>query len=138
MSNEITRENVREFLDRNAVNLKEKETAMDSQERQLRLTINHNHAEKTMTDIQRREARQEEIRALRQKREREREAARIQEMKADAAVRYYGLSCLATILLASVTKFPLWAVLALTGGMGAVLAAYTYRVFYPIQRKKNA
>ena len=138
MSNEITRENVRAFLDHNAVELKEKEIAMDSQERQLRLTLNHNHAEKTMTDIQRREARQEAQRALQQKRERAMEAARIQEMKADAAVRYYGLCCLETILLASVTKLPIWAVLALIGGMGTVLAAYIYRVFYPIQRKKHA
>lgn len=138
MNKEITRENVREFLDRNAADLKEKETAMESQERQLRLTINHNHTEKTMTDIQRREARQEELRVRRQQREQAREAARIQEMKADAAVRYYGLSCLAAILLASVSKFPLWAVFALTGGMGAVLAAYIYRVFNPIKREKNA
>lgn len=131
MNNEITRENVQEIIDRNAANLKD--AFMDSQERQLRLTINHNHTEKTMTAIQRQEARQAAVQARQQEKEAARQAARIRDMKADAAVRYYGLSCLASLFLAAVTKFPLWAVLALAAGLGAVLMAYIYRLYVPLE-----
>ena len=53
MTNEITRENVQEILDRNAAEAKRKEEALEAQERKLRLHINGNHATKTMTESQR-------------------------------------------------------------------------------------
>lgn len=59
MSNEITRENVQEILDRNAAEAKRKEAALEAQERKLRLTINDNHATKTMTESQRAQKEQE-------------------------------------------------------------------------------
>lgn len=136
MSTEITREKVQNGLDRKKTERIRREAAMDSQERQLRLTINHNHTEKTMTEMQRREARQEEIRAQRKQREQARQAARLRDLKADAAVRYYGLSCLVTLFLAAVTRFPLWAVLALSAGLGVVLTAYIYRLYAPWEEQK--
>ena len=135
MSNEITRENVQAALDRNAAKLKD--AALEAQEQQLRRTINHNHTTRTMTDIQRREARQAELRAQWQEREKARKAARFRNMKADAAVRYYGLVCLGTLLLAALTSFPLWAVLALSAGLGTVLAAYIYRLYVPLEVDKK-
>lgn len=134
MSNEITRENAQAILDRNAANLKE--ASLESQARQLRLTINNNHTAKTMTDIQRREARKVELRAQWKEQEKNRQAARFRDMKADAAVRYYGLSCLGILFLAAVTRFPLWAVLALSAGLGVILSAYIYRLYVPWEVKQ--
>lgn len=53
MTNAITKENIQNFLDRNAAEHKSKEEVMYEQERKLRLHINGNHATKTMTESQR-------------------------------------------------------------------------------------
>ena len=79
MTNAITRENVKEILDRNASVFKRKEADLEAQERQLRLHINDNHATKTMTESQRakqeQEARIAELAKLHERRaERAREA----------------------------------------------------------------
>lgn len=47
MSNEITRENVQQIVDRNAAEHKSKAAAMEAQERKLRKIINQNHTDKT-------------------------------------------------------------------------------------------
>lgn len=52
MPNEITRENVQEILDRNSAAYKQKEAALNEQERKLRLHINDNHATKTASKAQ--------------------------------------------------------------------------------------
>lgn len=76
MTNAITRENVQEILDRNAAAYRSKEAAMDAQERQLRLTINDNHATRTMTESQRAQKEQEAVAA---------ELAKRQERRAELA-----------------------------------------------------
>lgn len=129
MSNEITCENVQSFLTQNAANLKE--AALEAQELQLRRTINDNHTARTMSEAQR--ERMKEL--ARQQRREARAAARQQEafleMKADRALRLYGLACLVILLTSAVTNLPLWAGMTLALGLMAVLAAYVYRLFVP-------
>lgn len=129
MINEITRENVQAALDRNAANLKD--AALEAQEQQLRRTINNNHAARTMSEAQRQEAKAEAIRQRRRDREAAQQAAAVQEMKADAAMRLYALACLVILLASAVTNLPLWAGVTLALGLMAVLAAYIYRLFVP-------
>ena len=129
MSNEITRENVQSFLAQNAANLKD--AALEAQEQQLRRTINKNHAARTMSEAQR-----EQLKKLAQKQRREARAAERQKeqicaLKADRALRFYGLACLAILLTSAVTNLPLWAGVTLALGLMAVLAAYIYRLFVP-------
>ena len=146
MSNEITRENVQAALDRNAANLKD--AALEAQEQQLRRTISNNHTALTMSEAQReqlkklaqkqrQEARAEAIRHRRRDREAARQAEVVQAMKADAAVRLYALTCLVILLASAVTNLPLWAGVTLALGLMAVLAAYIYRLYVPLEVDKK-
>lgn len=135
MSNEITRENVQAALDRNAAKLKA--AALEAQEQQLRRTINNNHTARTMSEAQRQEARAEAIRQRRRDREAARQAEVVQAMKADAAVRLYALICLVILLASAVTNLPLWAGVTLALGLMAVLAAYIYRLYVPLEVDKK-
>lgn len=47
MTNEITRENVQQIVDRNAAEHKRKAATLEAQERKLRKIINQNHTDKT-------------------------------------------------------------------------------------------
>lgn len=135
MINEITRENVQAALDRNAAKLKD--AALEAQEQQLRRTINNNHTARTISEAQWQEARAEAIRQCRRDRETARQAEVVQAMKADAAVRLYALACLVILLASAVTNLPLWAGVTLALGLMAVLAAYIYRLYVPLEVDKK-
>ena len=63
------------------------------------------------------------------------EAARQQELedKTMAAVRYYGLTCLAVLWMCAVTRFPVWAAVTLIAGLAVFPAAYIFRLYFPLE-----
>ena len=100
MSSEDARKIVQNGLDQLKIERKEREAALDAQEQQLRRTINVNHTARTMTAAQHQAAAEEAARKRSQERAMERREEAIRTMKADRAVRLYGLACLVILLLA--------------------------------------
>ena len=77
MTTEITRENVQHILDHNAAEYKRKEADLYEQERQLRLTINDNHATKTASKAQKAQKKaKEEAEALAKRQQKQAYAAK--------------------------------------------------------------
>lgn len=134
MSSEITRENVQAFLDCNAANLKE--AALEDQARQLRLTINGNHASRTMTEAQKRI---QAVELEKQRRAAKKEARAKAQALVDAAtlaVRRYIIACGGVILATALTPFPWYGAMALIPGLAAFTMAYIYRLYVPLEEVK--
>lgn len=131
MSNEITRENVQAFLDSNAVTLKEE--ALESQARQLRLTINGNHTARTLTEAQKKALAAEESRKRRAARMEARAKAQARENAAVEATRQYIKICAIILLATALTPFPWWGFLALTAGLAVFPTVYIFRLYYPME-----
>lgn len=77
----------------------------------------------------------EQLRARRRAREEAMAKAQAREDAAMAAVWYYGLACLMVLWVAAVTRFPFWAAAALIAGLAVFLAAYVFRLYYPIKEE---
>lgn len=80
MTNEITRENVQQILDRNSAEARRKEADLYEQERQLRKIINKNHTTNTITKPQLAQQRAKEAEEARNA-----ELAKRQERRAELA-----------------------------------------------------
>lgn len=133
MSSEDARKIVQNGLDQLKIERKEREAALEAQEQQLRRTINVNHTARTMTAAQHQAAAEEAARKRRQERAIERREEAVRTMKADRAVRLYGLACLVILLLAAVTELPLWGAAALAFGLMVFPAVYIFRLYVPLE-----
>ena len=56
------------------------------------------------------------------------------ECAANNAVRIYGLMALVTLLVCATTPMPLYGAAAFIMGAAVIVAAYIFRLFYPIER----
>lgn len=132
MSNEEARQIVADGLERRKEQQFQKEAEMDRQERVLRLTINGNHTQKTMTEIQRFELQKAEAIRKIQAREKERAARVARDNAAEEAVNKYGIACLAILLVSAVTRLNIFVMISLVLGLAVFPAAYIYRLYNPI------
>lgn len=139
MSNEITRENVQEILDRNSAAAKQKEAALNEQERKLRLHINDNHATKTASKAQLAQRKAKEEAEALEKRQQKRTDRAMEAAECSAWYRFM-FGAFSPILIAG-------PVISLAGGSpvtflaALLMAAYTVMVivfiikaFFPITR----
>lgn len=106
---------------------------LEDQARQLRLTISGNHAQKTMTEIQRKAMEEEEARKRRAERAKAKADLVIKEMKAQSAANKYGIFCIIMILLAAVSRLNIFVILATVLGASVFPVVYIYRLYNPLE-----
>lgn len=98
--------------------------------------IRQKDAEAALTLVLEENRRKELREQMIENRKRERERLRM-EMERDAkamdALRWFVFFCLVTALVTVWTHFPWWAAVALVSGTTALIAAYIFRVYFPVQ-----
>lgn len=117
---------------RNAERIR-RDAALEDQARQLRQTISGNHAQKTMTEIQRKAMEAEEARKRKAERAKAKAELVIKDMKAEEACRNYGIVVLLIILLTAVSRMNVFFSLATIIGMAVFPAVYIYRLYVPLE-----
>ena len=137
MSTNEARKIVEDGLERKRIEREQRDAALEDQARQLRLTISGNHAEKTMSEIQRKAREEAEARERRAERVRARAARAYREMKAEQIVRSYGVLCLLILLLTAVTRLNILVSIALILGMAVFPAVDIYRLYFPAEEVKK-
>ena len=110
-----------------------RDAELETQARQLRMTISGNHALKTMTEIQRKALEEEEARQRRAARAKAKADLVIKDMKAEDACRKYGFAVLLVILLTAVSRMNVFFSLALALGLAVFPAVYIYRLYNPLE-----
>ena len=110
-----------------------RDAELETQARQLRMTISGNHALKTMTEIQRKALEEEEARQRKAERAKAKADLVIKDMKAEDACRKYGFAVLLVILLTAVSRMNVFFSLALVLGLAVFPAVYIYRLYYPLE-----
>ena len=110
-----------------------RDAELETQARQLRLTISGNHALKTMTEIQRKALEEEEARKRKAERAKAKADLVIKDMKAEDACRKYGFAVLLVILLTAVSRMNVFFSLALLLGLAVFPAVYIYRLYNPLE-----
>ena len=133
MSADEARSIVTAGLERRKAYREQMDAALEDQARQLRLTISGNHAEKTMTEIQRKAMEAEEARKRRAERAKAKADLVIKEMKAEDACRKYCLACLLILLLTAVSRMNVFVAVALTLGLAVFPVVYIYRLYNPLE-----
>lgn len=133
MSSNEARQIVTDGLDRRKEDRVRRDAALEEQARQLRLTISGNHAEKTMTEIQRKAMEEEEARKRKAERAKAKADLVIKDMKAEDACRKYGFAVLLVILLTAVSRMNVFFSLALVLGLAVFPAVYIYRLYNPLE-----
>ena len=112
------------------------DAALEDQARQLRLTISGNHAQKTMTEIQR-IALQKEAEADRKKRKAERRAQRLaRELEVEDTVQKSILTGLSILLAAGIFRLNFFVTMALILGLAVFPAVKIYRLYVPMEVNK--
>lgn len=137
MSNEEKKQQIAAGLERRKEERARREAALEEQARQLRLTISGNHAEKTMSEIQRKVREEEEARQRRAERVQAKAARVYRDMKVEQIVRSYGILCLLILLLTAVTRLNILVSIALALGMAVFPAVDIYRLYYPAKEAKK-
>ena len=133
MSADEMRSVVTAGLERRKAYRERMDAALEDQARQLRLTISGNHAQKTMTEVQRKAMEAEEARKRRAERAKAKADLVIKEMKAEDACRKYCLACLLILLLTAVSRMNVFFSLALMIAMAVFPAVYIYRLYNPLE-----
>ncbi|MBO7252790.1 MAG: hypothetical protein J6V25_09220 [Oscillospiraceae bacterium] len=133
MSSNEARQIVTDGLERRREDRVRRDAALEEQARQLRLTISGNHAEKTMTEIQRKAMEEEEARKRRVERVQAKAARVYRDMKAEQACRQYGIVVLLIILLTAISRMNVFFAMALMLGMAVFPAVYIYRLYNPLK-----
>ena len=110
-----------------------RDAELETQARQLRMTISGNHALKTMTEIQRKAMEEEEARKRRAERVQAKAARVYRDMKVEQACRQYGIVVLLIILLTAVSRMNVFFSLALVLGLAVFPAVYIYRLYNPLE-----
>lgn len=110
-----------------------RDAALEDQARQLRQTISGNHAQKTMSEIQRKAMEEEEARKRKAERAKAKADLVIKDMKAEDACRKYGFAVLLVILLTAVSRMNVFFSLALVLGLAVFPAVYIYRLYNPLE-----
>lgn len=136
MSADEARSVVTAGLERRREYREQMDAALEDQARQLRLTISGNHAQKTMTEIQRLEL-QKEAEADRKKRKAERRAQRLaRELEVDDTVQKSMLTGLSILLAAGIFRLNFFVTMALILGLAVFPAVKIYRLYVPMEVNK--
>ena len=133
MSTNEARQIVTDGLDRRREDRVRRDAELETQARQLRMTISGNHATKTMTEIQRKAMEEEEARKRKAERAKAKADMVIKDMKAEDACRKYGFAVLLIILLTAVSRMNVFFSLALMIGLAVFPAVYIYRLYNPLE-----
>ena len=137
MSSNEARQIVEDGLEKKKLEREQRDAALEDQARQLRLTISGNHAERTMSEIQRKAREEAEARERRAERVRAKAARVYRDMKVEQIVRSYGVLCLLILLLTAVTRMNILVSIALVLGMAVFPAADIYRLYFPAEGVKK-
>ena len=137
MSADEMRSVVTAGLERRKEDRVRRDASLEDQARQLRLTISGNHAQKTMTEIQRKAMEEEEARKRKAERAKAKAEMVIKDMKAEDACRKYGIVVLLIILLTAISRMNIFFSLALMLGLAVFPAVYIYRLYNPIEEVKK-
>lgn len=89
-----------------------REQTLEDQARQLRQTISGNHAQKTMTEIQKKAMEEENARKRSAERAKVKAEMVVKDMKAQDTANKYGIFCIVMILLAAVSRLNIFVLLA--------------------------
>ena len=133
MSTNEARQIVTDGLDRLKAERIRREAEMDAQAYRLWQTISDNHAQKTMSEIQRKAMEEEEARKRKAERAKAKADMVIKGMKAEDACRKYGIAVLLIILLTAVSRMNVFFSLALALGLAVFPAVYIYRLYNPLE-----
>lgn len=133
MSADEMRSVVTAGLERRKIEREQRDAALEDQARQLRLTISGNHAQKTMTEVQRKAMEAEEARKRRAERAKAKADLVIKDMKAEDACRKYGIVVLLIILLTAISRMNVFFAMALMLGMAVFPSVYIYRLYNPLE-----
>jgi hypothetical protein len=133
MSSEEARNTITAGLERRKADRMKRDAALEKQARQLRLTISGNHAMKTMTEIQKNALAEEEARKRREERAKKKAEMVVRDMKAEQAVNYYGIACLAILILTAISKMNIFFSIALVISLAVFPAVYIYRLYNPLK-----
>ena len=136
MSADEARNIVTAGLERRREDRIRRDADLEDQARQLRLTISGNHAQKTMTEVQRKAMEAEEARKRRAERAKAKSDLVIKDMKAENAVNKYGIFCIIMILLAAVSRLNIFVLLATVLGVSVFPVVYIYRLYNPLEVSK--
>ncbi len=137
MSSNDARRIVESGLERRNNERKLRDAALEEQARKLRLTISGNHAEKTMSEIQKMALAEEEARKRRAARAKAKADMVARDMKVEEIVHRYGILCLLILLLTAVTRINILVSISLALGLAVFPAADIYRLYYPIKEVKK-
>jgi Flp pilus assembly protein TadB len=129
MSSEEARQIVADGLERRKEEQVQKDAEMDRQERMLRLTINGNHTERTLSEAQKKEQEKEKARQRRAAKEKARRDRAARDMAAEMAVNQYGIVCLVIILVSCVFRLNFFVFLALVLGLAVFPVAKIYKLY---------
>jgi hypothetical protein len=137
MSTEEARSIVAAGLERRKEDRVRRDAALEDQARQLRMTINDNHNFRTLSEEQRKALEAENIQKRRAERAKAKAEQVIRDMKAEDAVRKYGVACLLILLMTAVFRLNVLVAIALTLGLAVFPAAYIYRLYVPFEEVKK-
>ena len=129
MSSDEARKIVADGLERRKEEKMQRDAELDEQERLLRLTINGNHTEKTLSEAQKKEQEKEKARQRREAKEKARRDRAARDMAAEMTLNNYGVAFLVILLVACVTRLNVFVVLALVLGLAVFPIAKIYRLY---------
>lgn len=137
MSTEEARNIISAGLERRREDRVRRDAALEDQARQLRMTISDNHNFRTISEEQRKALEAENIQKRRAERAKAKAEQVIRDMKAEEAVRKYGVACLLILLMTAVFRMNVLVSLSLTLGLAVFPAAYIYRLYVPFEEVKK-
>lgn len=137
MSSEEARNIVAAGLERRREDRDLRDAALEDQARQLRMTINDNHNFRTISDEQKKAMEAENIKKRRAERAKAKADQVIRDMKAEEAVRKYGLACLLILLMTAVFRLNVFVAIALVLGLAVFHTVYIYRLYVPFEEVKQ-
>ena len=129
MSSDEARQIVADGLERRKEEQRQRDAELEKQERMLRLTINGNHAEKTLSEAQKKELEKEKARQRREAKKKAREDRAARDMAAEMTVNNYGIACLIILLVSAITRLNFFVALALVAGLAVFPVAKIYRLY---------
>lgn len=136
MSSEEARQIVADGLERRKEEQRQRDAELERQERMLRLTINGNHTERTLSEAQKKELEKEKIRQRREEKRKAREDRAARDMAAEMCVNNYGIACLVILLVSAITRLNFFVMIALVLGLAVFPVAKIYRLYVLMEELK--
>lgn len=137
MNSNEARQIVEDGLEQKKIQRQQRAEELDNQERLLRITINDNHQDAKKAEAKKQQKLMDDARKRREAWAKEQADRVARTMAAEQAVNYYGVLCLVILLVAAIFRVNFFVSLALVLGMGAVFAAYIFRIYFPFKEVKK-